>query len=298
MKKEPFITVFTPNYNCAGFISETIESIINQTYENFEYIIIDDLSTDESWKIIQNYADKDKRIRIYRNKKKLGIAKTRNKGFKKRSPKSKYFVIIDSDDVSLKNRIGIQIRFLEDNPSYGLVGSNVIIINENSKIIGFREFPSTNNEIRKHFIPFNPIAQSSVILRDEVINQIGFYDENFNGCEDYEYWLRVAIDWKLYNLKKPLIKYRVSKTQFKYNSLKKTIKDGIVIQNKAIYLYNYPDNFNNELIRKILRLSLLFPKIVIYKIILYFLYKNKFILRFNSSWRKLSAELVSSNQKS
>jgi len=134
MKKNPYVTIFTPNYNCARFISETIESILNQTYENFEYIIIDDCSTDRSWQIIQNYANKDKRIKIYRNKKNLGIVRNRNKGFKKRSPQSKYFVIIDSDDVSLKNRIELQVRFLEDNPYYGLVGSNVIIIDENSKL--------------------------------------------------------------------------------------------------------------------------------------------------------------------
>ena len=87
--KEPFLTIFSPNFNNEKYISETIKSIINQTYSNFEYLIIDDGSTDNSWEIIQKYAKKDKRIKILRNEKNLGIVKTRNKGFTERSSKSK-----------------------------------------------------------------------------------------------------------------------------------------------------------------------------------------------------------------
>ena len=127
--ENPFITIFTPNYNGSKFISETLESILGQTYSNFEYIIIDDHSNDDSWKIIQKYAKKDNRIKIYRNEKNLGITKTRNKGFHLSSTRAKYFAIIDSDDVALFDRIKIQIEFLEKNSDYGLVGSNIIIIN-------------------------------------------------------------------------------------------------------------------------------------------------------------------------
>ena len=114
---------------------------------------------------------------MFRNNKNLKIVKTRNKGFDLSSPKAKYFAILDSDDVALPNRIEIQVKFLEKNSDYGLVGSNLLIINENSEIIGIRKYPSTDSEIRKRIMRFNPIAQSSVLLRKEAIKEIGFYDK-------------------------------------------------------------------------------------------------------------------------
>ncbi|MFX0035951.1 MAG: glycosyltransferase family 2 protein [Candidatus Hermodarchaeota archaeon] len=264
--KEPMVTIFTPNYNKSQFICETIESILNQKYSNFEYIIIDDCSTDNSWEIIQNYAKVDERIKIYRNTKNLGIVKTRNKGFKKRSSKSKYFAIIDSDDISLPERLKIQVDFLEHNPDYGIVGSDILIIDAKSKIIGFRKYPSKDTEIRKLITRFNPFAQSSIIIRTEIIDQIGFYDEAWSVCQDYDYWLRVGIKWKLANLDKALIKYRININQIKSTQLKETIRNTYFIQKKAINLYNYKDRIINKLIRIIIRFSVLYPKF------LYFLY--------------------------
>jgi len=269
--KEPFLTIFSPNYNNCKFLSETIESIINQTYSNFEYLIIDDGSTDDSWEMIQKYAKKDKRIKILRNEKNLGIVKTRNKGFKKRSQKSKYYAIIDSDDVSSLNRIKIQISFLEKNQDYGLVGSNAILIDENSNIIGYRRYPLNDNEIRKKITNFNPFAQSSVMIRTAVMDQVGYYDENWNVCQDYDYWLRIGLNWKLANINQPLIKYRISKTQVKFTNLKETIRNTYLIQKKAISKYGYKDKLYNKIIRIFLKLFLLFPKLF------YYIYRIGFI---------------------
>ena len=268
MKKlEPLITVFSPNYNNARYISETIESILNQTYQNFEYIIIDDCSTDNSWQIIQEYAKKDNRIKAYRNLKNLGIVKTRNRGLKAGSANSKYFAIIDSDDVSKLNRLRIQVEFLERNQDYGLVGSNIFIIDEDSNIIGLRQYPSNDREIRKKITRFNPFSQSSVVIRTKVINQVGLYDEIWDVCQDYDYWLRIGINWKFANLDTPLIKYRISKTQIKYTNLKETILNTYLIQKKAIAKYGYRDSAFNKILRIFLKFSLRFPKL------LYYIYK-------------------------
>ncbi|KKM91263.1 hypothetical protein LCGC14_1230270 [marine sediment metagenome] len=264
---EPLVTVFSPNYNNAKYISETIESILNQSYSNFEYIIIDDCSTDNSWQIIQRYAEKDKRIKIFRNIKNLGIVKTRNKGLNVRSPKSKYFAINDSDDVSKLNRLRIQVEFLEKNQDHGIIGSNNFIIDENSNKIGFRPYPLSDNEIRKKITRFNPISQSSVMIRTKVISQIGLYDENWNVCQDYDYWLRIGINWKLSNLDTPLINYRISKTQVKITNLKETIINTYLIQKKAIAKYGYQDNIYNKILRIFLKFFIWFPKL------LYYLYK-------------------------
>lgn len=269
--QEPFLTVFSPNFNNEKYISETIESIINQTYSNFEYLIIDDGSTDSSWEIIQKYAKKDKRIKILRNEKNLGIVKTRNKGLKERLSKSKYFAIIDSDDVSELNRLRIQVEFLEKHQDHGLVGSNINIIDEDSNIVGFRQYPLIDNKIRKKITRSNPITQSSVVIRTKVINQVGLYDEKWDVCQDYDYWLRIGVNWKLANIDEPLIKYRISKTQVKYTNLKETILNTYLIQKRAIAKYGYRDNVFNKLYRISLKSFLLFPKLI------YYIYKIKFL---------------------
>ncbi|MFW9973193.1 MAG: glycosyltransferase [Candidatus Odinarchaeota archaeon] len=273
INKSPLVTIFTPNFNNSKYISETIESIINQDYSNFEYLIIDDCSSDSSWEIIQNYAEKDKRIKIIRNKRNLGIVRTRNKGFLNRSSRSKYFAILDSDDVSLLNRLKIQVEFLEKNQDYGLVGSNVLIIDENSKVIGYREYPASDNKIRKKITRYNPFTQSSIILRTEIIDQIGLYDENWHVCQDYDYWLRIGIRWKLANVDKPLIKYRISKTQVKFKNLKETLLNTYLIQVNAIKNYGYQDNIRNIVHRILLKSLLILPKIA------YYLYKARLKLK-------------------
>ena len=258
----PFITVFTPNFNKDRFISETIESIINQNYSNFEYIIIDDCSTDNSWQIIQKYAKIDKRIIAYRNKKNLGIVKTRNKGFKYSSTESKYFAIIDSDDVALPYRLMIQVNFLETNPKYGLVGSNIIIIDENSKIIGYRRYPSEDKEIRKVITRYDPFAQPSIMLRKEVINKIGNYDEQWQVSQDYEYFLRLGMYWKFKNLENPLIKYRLSANQAVKTRLKDIIINTYKIQKIAVEEYGYYDSLLNKLFRFFLKSLTITPRLL------------------------------------
>lgn len=273
--KKPFLTVFTPNYNNSKFISETIESILNQTYFNFEYIIIDDYSSDDSWQVIQKYAKKDDRIKIYRNNKNLGIVKTRNKGFSLSSSEAKYFAIIDSDDIALPDRLEVQVHFLENNLEYGLIGSNIVIINEDSQEFGFRSFPLTDEAIKKVITRYNPIAQSSVILRKRVINEFGKYDKKWDVIEDYEYWLRVGISWKIGNIIKPLIKYRLSKTQAKAIRFKETLKKTYKLQSKAVREYGYKDSLFNKIFRIILKITSIFPKV------LYFLYRLKLNKSYN-----------------
>ncbi len=267
-KNKPLVSVFTPNYNNSKYISETIESIINQTYENFEYIIIDDCSTDDSWDIIQSYSKIDKRIKCYRNKTNLKIVETRNRGFKRSSPEAKYYSIIDSDDVAILNRLEKQINFLENNPDYGMVGSNAVIINEESKIIGKRNYPLENEEIKKKIGNINPFTQSSVTLRKKVINKIGLYDKKWFVCQDYDYWLRVGRKWKLKNLSEPLIKYRLNSNQVKNKFLKETLINTYRIKKKAIREYGYRDSLFSGLNRGFLRLLILFPRLayIIYKI--------------------------------
>lgn len=233
------ISVIMPVYNSQNYLTDAIESVLNQTYKNFEFIIIDDCSTDESWEIIKKYSDNDKRIKKFRNKKNLGIAKTRNNGFKLVNKNSKYYAIFDSDDILTPNRIEEQVKFLEKNENYALVGSHIIIIDKNGREIGIRRYKTNNLDIKKRMFFYNPIAQSAVMIRASVLEEVGYYDENYSGCEDYDLWLRVAEKYKVANIDKSLIKYRISPIQFKSTKLKETLKLTIAIQKKWITHKNF-----------------------------------------------------------
>jgi glycosyltransferase involved in cell wall biosynthesis len=235
IENNPLVSVIMPNYNNEKYLAEAIESILNQTYRNFEFVIIDDCSTDNSWNIIQEYAKKDNRIKAFKNEENLKIVKTRNKGFGLMSPASKYIAIFDSDDISMPERFEKQIKFLEKNPDYGAVGSHTFIIDENSEIIGKRKYETDFKKIIKNIIKKSPVAQPSVMIKKSVLNEVGPYNEKYTRCQDYELWFRIAKDYKIGNLDESLIKYRVSKTQGKTTNLKETLKFTLDIQRNWIF---------------------------------------------------------------
>lgn len=232
----PFISVIMPVYNNARYVSETIESVLGQTYENFEFIIIDDCSTDESWATIQEYAKKDKRIKAYRNERNLKIAKTRNTGFSKAAKKAKYYAIIDSDDVAMPERLEKEVSFLEKNRPYALVGSDLIIIDEKGKERGRRTYPHTWERIRRTFTTYNPVAQPAAMIRADALRKgIRFYDERYTRCQDYDLWFRIAAKHRVANIPEPLLKYRISSTQGKTTHLKETVRFTREIQRKWLF---------------------------------------------------------------
>ena len=261
-KKNPLVSVLMPNYNCEKYINEAIESILKQTYKNFEFIIIDDSSTDNSWEIIKKYSKKDKRIKCFRNEKNLQIVKTRNKLFEKVSKNSKYLAIMDSDDISHKDRLKKQVHFLEkkENKNVGVVGTNLIFINENSKEIGKREY---KKEItKKDILIKSPIAQPSCMIRKEVIKKVGNYKKDkYDVAKDFDLWVRVFEFFEIKNIQENLIKYRVFKNQVKSKQLKNTLKSTIKTQVQNLNKY----------------LSFKLTFIILAEIILLFL-PNRFVL--------------------
>lgn len=230
-----------PAYNSEDYISEAMNSVLNQTYNNFEFVILDDNSTDNTWKIIKEYPKKNKRIRIHRNDKNINIVKTRNKLFKLASSDTKYYAIFDSDDISMNTRLGEQVKFLEKNPEYGAVGSHTYIINENSKIIAKRRYLTEYNKIKKNLLIKSPFAQPSVMIRKSVIDNVGMYNKTngYNRSRDYDLWLRIADKYKIKNLDKYLFKYRVYPSQGKQTQLQETLLSTIQIQKKWIFKKRY-----------------------------------------------------------
>jgi glycosyltransferase involved in cell wall biosynthesis len=238
-KMDPKISVVMPNYNDAKFLSQAIESILTQTFSDFEFIIIDDGSTDNSWEIIQGYAKKDNRIVALQNEKNLRICKTLNKGIQ--IAKGEYIARMDSDDVCLPERFEKQIQFMEkdENHKIGVCGTNFFIINAGSKRIGVKDFPESHDECKKTFWFRNPFGHNTVLIRKECFDELGNYDDNFIYAEDLELWMRFGQRYELHNMQEYLVEFRSFGENTFITRQKKMIDSTLKARKKAFTEYGY-----------------------------------------------------------
>lgn len=205
-------------YNAEKYINEAIESILKQTFKNFEFIIIDDCSNDDTLNLIKNYAHQDNRINLIQNKVNKGLTKSLNIGIE--HAKGKYIARMDADDISHPERLKTQYNFLEKNEEIILVGTSGFTINENGDIIEERDVPLTHKEIEKVIMVVNPMIHSSVMFRKEKIRYIGGYNEDFKKVQDYELWFRsIYNEYRMANLSDRLIYYRTNNKYFERKSL-------------------------------------------------------------------------------
>ena len=215
----PLISVIFPVYNAEKFIKESIESILNQTYKNFEFIIINDGSKDNSAEIIKSY--KDQRIRYYEQKNQ-GLAKTLNVGLS--YAKGKYIARQDNDDISFPNRFEKQISYLEQNQQIAVLGSWAKIIDENGIFTNRFHHHSTSPLNLKFELVFdNPFVHSSIMARKDIIEKTGMYHLDNDYFEDYNLWSRISYHYQIANINEELLLYRevntgMSKTTNSYKT--------------------------------------------------------------------------------
>lgn len=205
---QPIISVVMSAYNSERFISEAIESILDQTFTDFEFIIIDDGSTDNTLEIINNYSNQDDRIRIVINENNIGLAKSLNKGIA--LAKGKYIARMDADDVSMSNRLQEQLAYLEDHQEITALGSNVIITSHIGEIK-----TKTNNLLRpvqikwatffgNHAVHPTLMVRSCIFLNDDI-----HYNEDLETTQDYDLWVQITSNYQLANLQDHLVNVRV-----------------------------------------------------------------------------------------
>lgn len=192
-------------YNHPKRIKKTVDSVLKQSFKNFEFIIVNDGSTEDVDSILNHYAKKDKRIKLIKNKKNFGLTKSLNKALKK--SRGTYIARIDSGDICKKYRLKLQKEFLDKNPDYAIVGSFIKIINEGGKKIGKTIYPVEDYQIKNALIRTNPFCHSTWMLRKKVLNEMGFYNSEFKYTQDYELLLRVGSKYKLKNLNEFLVDY-------------------------------------------------------------------------------------------
>ncbi len=189
-----------PVYNGEKYLREAIESILNQSYSDFELLIINDGSSDATEEIILSY--KDSRVRYVKNETNLKLIATLNKGIDMAS--GKYIVRMDADDVSLPQRLEKQFAFMEANPEVVIAGSWYENIGSHTGVI---EYPTRHEEIKAGLLYSCPICHPSIIWRIE--NAREHFDINFLHAEDYELWSRLILNGTFANIGEVLIKYRI-----------------------------------------------------------------------------------------
>ncbi|MES2590487.1 MAG: glycosyltransferase family 2 protein [Bacteroidota bacterium] len=201
--KEPIVSVIMPVYNAEKYLAETINSILAQTFVDFEFLIIDDGSTDKSLQILNSYADS--RIKVLKNDKNIGYVQTLNKLID--LSKGKYIARQDNDDISFPERLKKQVDFLNKNEGTGVCGTNMFFFGDKQKQ---SLMPIRDEEIRAYMIINNPFCHPTIMYRKSLFNELKIdkYDESLCPAEDYAMWFEISKKTKLANLYEPLLKYR------------------------------------------------------------------------------------------
>ncbi len=252
MANNPKVSIILPTYNGSKFIRRSIESVLVQSFVNFELLVIDDGSTDSTAEIIQEAARNDSRVVYLKNEKNLGIQKTLNKGLKE--AKGEYIARIDDDDLWVdEDKLKNQTEFLDTHPDYVLVGTGVIIQNEEGAEL-FRFLNIQNDEeIRRSLLGKNCFTHSSVMFKKSAAMKFGGYDESqeTRHIEDYDLWLKLGTIGKLANL--PYYSVRFTLRSGNISSKNKTIQFRKDLEMIKKYKKYYP-NYLNAYLRGYLRL--------------------------------------------
>ena len=231
--KRPLVSVVMPVYNAEKYLWEAIESILDQSFTDFEFIIIDDGSTDRCWGIIQDYAGRDSRIKAY-TRENRGIVVTRNELAE--YCKTPYMCILDADDIALPDRLTLQYTYMIKHPEVSVLWGHIYIIDENSLKTWSRKYPVWSDSIKKSIFKKSPFAQPAVCIRLSAFHQVWGYHKWYERVEDYKLWCGLYVqDYALVNLDEYLIKYRVFDEQWKSTHIKYTLYHTIRIQLEYLF---------------------------------------------------------------
>lgn len=258
-------------YNAERYVGKAIESILNQTFVDFEFIIIDDCSTDKTWEIVQKYAKREARIVAAKNEKNLGIAGNRNKLIS--LARGRYIAWQDVDDISLPKRIEHEYLFMEKNPDVGIVGGFLEIFNENG-IVGIRNYKSEDKDLRKTIFRYSPVAQPAAMIRKKCFDEFGLYNSRYFSTEDLDMSFRIGTKYKFANLQEIVIKYRENYNSASLKRLKAAEKSTLKIR----LMYSKDPHYNSVFIDYIYNTLHFFSIFIIpskIKVKLFNFYRNK-----------------------
>lgn len=201
------ISVLMPAWNAQATIGEAIDSILSQTYPQFELIVLDDGSTDATWQIMLSWRKKDGRVRVLRNRQNQGIGVCRNQLVK--LAKGEYLAWQDADDVSYPQRLELQRLLLDSQPKVGMVGGALDFVDARG-LQSRRCYSPSDAQLRARIFRYSPVAQPVAMIRSECFKKVGWYEPAFAPAEDIDMAFRIGALYQFANVDQPLLRYRVS----------------------------------------------------------------------------------------
>jgi glycosyltransferase involved in cell wall biosynthesis len=210
MKNKTIVSVIMPAYNEEKLIDRAIKSIINQSFTDWELIVVDDGSTDCTVDIIKSFARKDHRVVLVKNDINQGIAETLNIGI--RLSRGEYIARMDADDESLPKRLEMQLGFMEKNPEIDVLGTGAVYIDSNNNTLGKIIMPESNYDIVRNIMKSSPFIHPSIMMKKRFITKIGMYNKDIKRAEDYDLWFRAMYihSAKFHNLPEIHLRYLVT----------------------------------------------------------------------------------------
>lgn len=204
--KNPKVSILMNTFNRSDLIGRAIKSVKNQTFADWELIIVNDGSTDNTANVVREWQKNENRVIYLENKTNLGIPRSSNAGLK--VAKGSYISILDDDDFWFDNRkLEKQMDFLDKNPEYVACGGGVIVVDEKEKELYRYLKPETDKEIREYMHYSDPLANSTTIYRYLSARKLGFYDERSRYCSDRDFWYKMGKIGKFYNFQEYLTCY-------------------------------------------------------------------------------------------
>lgn len=217
------ISVLMTVFNAEAYLAASIESIQRQTFQDWEFIIVDDASTDRSLMIAESYAEKDPRIKVIRNTVNKGQTRCLNQGLAEAH--GIWIARQDADDISHRNRFEKQWQRVQQESALALLGTCGVMINQSGKLVGLLDMPLTHEVIAWSAAIQNPFLHTSVMFRADVARAFGGYDERYQIAQDYELWARIMRCHHVANLSERLISYRHLETSLSKLGKKRTFQE-------------------------------------------------------------------------
>lgn len=228
------VSVCTPSYNCGAFVGKTIQSVLNQTYQDFEIIVVDDCSTDNSEEVIKSF--KDPRIRFFRNEKNLGMVPNTNKAV--RLARGEFVGILHPDDYYAPKMIETALKAFSENPDVGFTCSSYVVVDEDDKIVTEVKLCDCNKTFKskeefKKLALRNYAPPSAVLFRRKCYEDVGPFDEEFPYPNDWNMWLRISLKYDSACLSDYLCYYRMhrkSVSTLMYNSFETAVQEHFMLK--------------------------------------------------------------------
>ncbi len=230
------MSVIMPTWNQAAYIESAVASLLDQTFTNWELVVVDDCSTDETPSILERLSRSDDRIRAYRNE--TNIKQTRTRNFAISHARGVYITLLDSDDEREPASLEEQVAFLEENPDVVAVGTGAQWCDENMNRLNDRLYPLTDPEIRRTFLRYSPFCLSSLMIRSSVLGSPA-YDPAMEPAEDIDLAMRLGTKGKLANLPGTYYRVRTHPQSVTQRDIRVMERKTFSIRRKAVREYGY-----------------------------------------------------------